>query len=161
MKTSVQVCIAISMLFTVSTMPARADDKAEVKAASDAFYVSLANLDDGTAMSKIFAQTPYITFVGPRSKDVIVGWPALKVYFTKANTMFKKRDTHLIGSSMHVSGNVAWEVGLEVGENEMTDGKKLPVDWVVTNIFEKQANGHWLMVSHHVQPGVSKSVASH
>jgi ketosteroid isomerase-like protein len=161
MKTSVQVCIAIAMLLTANAMPARADDQAEVKAASDAFYASLATLDDGTAMSKVFAQTPYITFVGPRSKDVIVGWPALKGYFTKANTMFKKRDTHLASSSLHVSGNVAWEVGLEAGENEMADGKKMPVDWVVTNIFEKQANGNWLMVSHHVQPGACRSTAAH
>lgn len=154
MKSFFKSCLAFTLLFTVIQIPtALADDMADAKSASDAFYTSLATLDDGTAMSKVFAQTPYITFVGPRTKDVIVGWPALKGYFVKANAMFKKRDTKLADSTMHVSGTVAWEVGHEVGENTMVDGKVLPVDWVVTNILEKQPDGKWLMVSHHVQPG--------
>jgi ketosteroid isomerase-like protein len=154
MKKFLKICASLGMLFTVIQVPSvRADDMSEVKTASDAFYTSLATLDDGTAMSKVFAQTPYITFVGPRTKDIIVGWPALKGYFVKSNAMFKTRDTHLASSNMHVSGTLAWEVGLEMGENEMADGKKMPVNWVVTNIFEKQADGKWLMVSHHVQPG--------
>jgi ketosteroid isomerase-like protein len=145
---------ALLMLFTVIQLPtAHADAMADAKSASESFYAALAILDDGTAMSKIFAQTPYVTFVGPRTKDVIVGWPAIKGYFVKANAMFKKRDTHLDSTTMHVSGSFAWEVGHEMGENQMADGKKMPVDWVVTNIFEKQADGQWLMVSHHVQPG--------
>jgi ketosteroid isomerase-like protein len=154
MKNFFKICTSLAMLFTVIQEPiARADEMSDAKAASDAFYTSLATLDDGKAMSKVFAQTPYITFVGPRSKDIIIGWPALKGYFKKANTLFKSRDTHLASRSIHVSGAVAWEVGLEQGENVMADGKKLPVDWIVTNVFEKQADGKWLMVSHHVQTG--------
>jgi ketosteroid isomerase-like protein len=145
---------ALTMLFTVIHIPgATADDMSDAQAASAAFYEALTVLDDGTAMSKVFAQTPYITFVGPRTKDVIVGWPALKGYFVKSNALFKSRETRLASSAMHVSGTLAWEVGLEVGKNEMADGKKVPVDWVATNVFEKQADGKWLMVSHHVQPG--------
>ena len=115
----------------------RADDMSDVKAASDAYYAALSTLDDGTAMSSVFAQAPYITFVGPRTKDVIVGWPALKGYFMKVNTAFKKREAHLEGSAMHVSGSFAWEVGVEIGDTEMKDGSKMPVNWVATNIFEK------------------------
>jgi ketosteroid isomerase-like protein len=148
-----QSILVFATIFTVSQVPARADDMTDVKAASDAFYASLSTLDDGTAMSTVFAQTPYVTFVGPVTKDIIVGWPALKGYFAKANAKFKKRDVRLDSRTAHVSATVAWEVGHELGENEMADGKKMPVDWVVTNIFEKQANGKWLMVSHHVQPG--------
>lgn len=132
---------------------ARADDMADVTAASDAFYNSLSVLDDGTAMSTVFAQTPYITFVGPMSKDIIVGWPALSGYFGKANQMFKRREAQLENRALHVSGSLAWEVGLETGEFETKDGKVLPVNWVATNVYEKQPDGKWLMVSHHVQPG--------
>ncbi len=154
MKNFLKYYTSLAMLLTVMQVPnVHADDMEDAKAASDAFYASLATLDDGTAMSKVFAQTPYVTFVGPRSKDIIVGWPALKNYFVKANAMFKKRETHMASSNLHVSGNLAWEVGLEAGENEMADGKKTPVNWVATNVFEKQADGKWLMVSHHVQPG--------
>ncbi len=146
--------LALTMLLTVFQLPqARADEMADARAASQAFYDALGVLDDGTAMSKVFAQAPYITFVGPRSMDIVVGWPALKAYFGKSNGLFKRRDTHLASSNFHLSGGLAWEVGIETGENELADGKKMQVNWVVTNVFEKQSDGRWMMVSHHVQPG--------
>jgi hypothetical protein len=45
-----------------------------VKAASKAFYAALAVLDNGEAMEKVWAHTPYITYVGPRSKSILVDW---------------------------------------------------------------------------------------
>lgn len=157
MKTFIKTASLVAVLL-VFQQPAtvRADDMSDAVAASDAFYAALAVLDDGSAMSGVFAQAPYITFVGPRTKDVIVGWPALKNYLAKANATFKKRQISLENRNMHVSGTVAWEVGLEVGDTETADGKKMPVSWVVTNIFEKQADGKWLIVSHHVQPGAPR-----
>jgi ketosteroid isomerase-like protein len=143
----------VAMLMLFHAAGARGDDMSDAAAASDAFYKNLAVLDDGAAMSTVFAQTPYITFVGPMTKDIIVGWPALKGYFAKANQRFKRREARLENRSLHVSGGIAWEVGIEVGEFVLTDGKVLPVNWVATNIYEKQADGKWLMVSHHVQPG--------
>jgi ketosteroid isomerase-like protein len=157
MNSPIKIASSIAlMLVALQPSTSRADDKSEVGAASDAFYSALSVLDDGTAMSGVFAQTPYITFVGPRTKDVIVGWPALKNYFVKANATFNKRETRLESRAMHVSGTFAWEVGLEVGDIETKDGKKMSVSWVATNIFEKQPDGNWLMVSHHVQPGADR-----
>jgi ketosteroid isomerase-like protein len=138
---------------TVLMSNAHADDAADATAASDAFYAALPILDDGSAMSKVFAQTPYVTFVGPMTKDIIVGWPALRDYFKKANARFASRNTGITKRVLHVNGNLAWEVGLEAGENELKDGAKMSVSWVVTNVLEKQPDGKWLMVSHHVQPG--------
>ena len=135
---------------------ARADEAADMagaKAASDAFYAALAVLDDGTAMSKIWAHTPYVTFVGPRSKTIIQGWDDLAKYWIKSNALFKKREAKLQESHLHVVGNLAWEVGHEVGELIMADGSPSKSDWITTNVFEKQADGTWLSVSHHVQPG--------
>jgi ketosteroid isomerase-like protein len=144
-----------AIFFLSAAMPnfAQADDMADVQAASAAFYSSLSVLDDGSAMAKVFADTDYVTFVGPRKKTVIVGSKALTAYFNTANKLFKARTSAITDTHMHINGNVAWEVGLEKGENTMADGKVMPVDWVVTNVFEKQADGRWLMVSHHVQPG--------
>jgi hypothetical protein len=47
-----------------------------VKAASGAFYEALAVMDDGAAMEKVWAHTPYVTYIGPRAKSIIVGWDA-------------------------------------------------------------------------------------
>ncbi|MFO1068963.1 MAG: nuclear transport factor 2 family protein [Geminicoccaceae bacterium] len=150
------IAMAFALLLAVQAAPVRADDRADAIAASDAFYASLAVLDDGTAMSTVFAQAPYITFVGPMTRDIVVGWPALQGYFAKVNQRFKRREARIENRALHVSGPVAWEVGLEVGEFELQDGTVLPVNWVVTNIYEKQPDGRWLTVSHHVQPGAPR-----
>jgi len=45
-----------------------------VKAASKAFYEAVVVVDDGTAMDKVWAHKPYVTYVGPKSTSIIVGW---------------------------------------------------------------------------------------
>jgi ketosteroid isomerase-like protein len=153
MKSVAAGLLSLALLGAFGPCPALADDVSDATAASEAFYAALPVLDDGSAMSQVFAQTPYVTFVGPMSKDIIVGWPALKAYFAKANARFNARQSQITNRVLRVNGNLAWEVGLEVGESELKDGTKAPVHWVVTNVLEKQPDGKWLMVSHHVQPG--------
>jgi hypothetical protein len=47
-----------------------------VKEASKNFYVALAVLDNGEAMEKVWAHTPYVTYVGPRhTSSLSVGMP--------------------------------------------------------------------------------------
>ena len=145
--------LSLALLGALFSLPARSDDVADATAASDAFYAALSILDDGSAMTEVFAQTPYVTFVGPLNKEITVGWPALKDYFVKANSRFKSRKSQITNRVLRVNGNLAWELGIEVGESEFKDGTKAPVNWVVTNVLEKQPDGKWLMVSHHVQPG--------
>jgi hypothetical protein len=64
-----------------------ASDVDGVKAASKEFYTALAVLDNGEAMEKVWAHTPYVTYVGPRHKSVLVGWDALKKYWREANNL--------------------------------------------------------------------------
>ena len=59
-----------------------------VKAASKAFYTALAALDGGAAMEKVWAHTPYVTYVGPRAKTIIVGWDAQKKYWADTDPLF-------------------------------------------------------------------------
>ena len=68
----------VPMLIALSTTAALAQpaEIEGVKAASKAFYDAIAVIDDGTAMEKVWAQRPYITYVGPRNTSIIVGWPA-------------------------------------------------------------------------------------
>ncbi len=64
------------------------------------------------------------------------------------------KDGHTAAPSpqqIHVNGNLAWEMGQESGTVILKDGKEINIDIIVTNVYEK-INGHWLMVSHHVQP---------
>ena len=104
-----------------------AGDVEGVKAASKAFYAALAVLDNGEAMEKVWAHTPYVTYVGPRAKSIIVGWDAQKKYWVDTNKLFKERKASLSDQHIHVNGNLAWEMGQETGEQKMADGKEAKI----------------------------------
>jgi ketosteroid isomerase-like protein len=132
--------------------PEPAADLKGMKAASKAFYAALAVIDNGEAMEKVWAHAPYVTYVGPRSKSIIVGWDALKKYFVEINRLFSQRNVTLSDQQIHVNGDLAWEMGQETGDMKMKDGDALlKVDFIVTNVYEK-LDDRWLIVSHHVQP---------
>jgi len=126
-------------------------DMEGVKAASKAFYAALSVIDNGEAMEKVWAHTPYVTYVGPRSQSITVGWEAQKKYWVEANKLFSQRNVTLSDQQIHVNGNLAWEMGQETGDVKMKDGGTWKVDLIVTNVYEK-LDGRWLIVSHHVQP---------
>lgn len=128
-----------------------AEDLEGVKAASRAFYAALSVLDSGEAMGKVWAHRPYVTFVGPRSKSIMVGWEAQKKYWAEANKSFQQRDVMLSDQQIHVNGNLAWEMGLETGDIKTKSGGTRKTDLIVTNVYEK-IDGRWLTVSHHTQP---------
>ena len=147
----VWLCIAFSVSNAIAQS---APDVDGVKEASKNFYAALAVLDNGEAMEKVWAHTPYVTYVGPRSKTIIVGWDAQKKYWEEVDKLFLKRKVTLVDQHIHVNGNLAWEMGQEtgeVGDTQMKDGPPSRADLIATNVYEK-LNGRWLIVSHHVQP---------
>jgi len=146
-------CLAfLSIAYLVRDANAQsASDIAGVQAASKAFYDALAAHDRGKAMANVWAHTPYITNLGPRSKSIVVGWDANSKYWEQTNKLFASVNASLSEPHIYVNGNLAWEMGLETGEVKMKDGAVRKVDWFATNVFEK-IDGRWLMVSHHVQP---------
>ena len=138
-------------LFASGAASQQLPDIDAVKRASTAFYSALPVLDDGSAMQRVWANAPYVTYVGPQSKSVIVGWEAQKNYWNEFNKLFSQRSVSLVDDHVHVNGNLAWEIGVETGQAQMKDGATRKVDWIATNVYEK-LGGQWLMVSHHVQP---------
>jgi ketosteroid isomerase-like protein len=115
--------------------------------------------ESGVQIASLFSPTwysragrSYVTLVGPRSTSILVGWDGQKKYWADSNKRFSQRISVLSDQHIHVNGNLAWEMGQEGGENKMKDGSTSKNDWIVTNVYEKQADGRWLIVSHHVQP---------
>jgi ketosteroid isomerase-like protein len=143
--------LAYAALLPGSTIAQQTADVEGVKGASKAFYAALAKLDGGEAMEKVWAHTPYVTYVGPRGKSIILGWDAQKKYWVDTDKLFASRNVTLSDQHIHVNGNMAWEMGQESGTPKMKDGKDEKVDYIVTNVYEK-IDGRWLIVSHHVQP---------
>ena len=122
-----------------------------VKAASQAFYAALVGTDVA-AMKKVWAHTPYVAYVGPRMKTIAHGWAAVEKALEEAFSASMSRTVSLTESHVHTDGKLAWEIGNEVGAVKLKDGKEIKIDIIVTNVFEKQKGGRWLMISHHVQP---------
>ena len=146
--------LTATMLLMLSAGGVRAQPLSDIEAvrkASKAFYSALPILDDGSAMEKIWANAPYVTYVGPQSRSIIVGWEAQKKYWNEFNKLFSQRSVSLIDDHVHVNGNLAWEIGVETGQAQMKDGSTRKVDWIVTNVYER-VGAQWLVVSHHVQP---------
>ena len=140
-----------AFLLSAITLARAAEDTEGVDAASKAFYAALSVMDDGSAMSRVWAHVPYATLVGPRSKSIIVGWDAINAYWPESNKRFSKRTITLLDRHVHVNGNLAWEIGREGGTGVAADGSESTFKWFVTNVYER-IDGHWLIVSHHVQP---------
>jgi ketosteroid isomerase-like protein len=152
MLTLITIALAwLGIAVPASNAVAQQADMDGVKAASKAFYAALAVVDDGAAMEKVWAHTPYVTYAGPSSKSITVGWDAQKKYWVDNNNLTAQRNVTLSDQQMHVGGNLAWEMGQETGDVKMKDGSTRKVDFIVTNVYEK-IGGRWLMVSHHVQP---------
>jgi ketosteroid isomerase-like protein len=152
LRSTLALITTLIALSSNSALAQAAGDMEGVKAASNAFYSALAVIDDGTAMEKVWVHTPYVTLVGPRSKSALVGWDGQKKYWEDSNKRFTQRNAVLSDQHIHVNGNLAWEMGQEGGENKMKDGSTSRNENLVTNVYEKQANGRWLIVSHHAQP---------
>jgi hypothetical protein len=146
--TTTAAAFSVSVSNAVAQQPADVD---AVKAASRAFYSALSVLDDGSAMGTVWAHAPYVTYVGPLSKSIIVGWDDQKQYWNDFNKRFSQRTASLVDDRIHVNGNLAWEIGVETGQVQLKDGTTRTVDWIATNVYEK-LGGRWLMVSHHAQP---------
>ena len=130
---------------------AQANDVDGVKAASAGFYGALMEKRRGEAMASVWAHTPYVTYVGPSSKTITVGWEAVAKYWQNTEAVFSGIDVTLSDQLVHVNGELAWEMGQESGTITFADGRQGKIDYLVTNVYEK-LDGRWLMVSHHVQP---------
>ena len=120
---SAATALGLAML-SGNAVAQQAVDMDGVKAASKAFYTALAVLDNGEAMEKVWARTPYVTYVGPRAKTILVGWDAQKKYWVDTNKLFSERNVTLSDQHIHVNGNLAWEMGQEGGTAKMKDGAR-------------------------------------
>jgi ketosteroid isomerase-like protein len=150
LRSSAVTALGLALLSSAA-LAQQANETDAVKAASKGFYAALAVIDNGEAMEKVWAHTPYVTYVGPRSKTILVGWDALKKYWLDNNKLFSQRAVTVSDQHIHVTGNLAWEMGQEIGDVKLKDGTASKTDQITTNVYEK-IDGRWLMVSHHVQP---------
>jgi len=103
------------------------------------------------AMDKVWAHKPYATFIGPLSTSLVTGWEGVRKAWQMRFGQFDRVTIMPAETEAHITGKVAWTVGMEKVHLLRKDGKTLDLDAFVTNVFEDH-DGRWLMVSHHATP---------
>ena len=83
------------VLSTTGALTEPSTDIEGVKTASKAFYDVVVVVDVGAAMQKVWAHKPYVTYVGPKSTGIIVGWDVLGdiLRSTESSAQFARADT--------------------------------------------------------------------
>jgi ketosteroid isomerase-like protein len=146
--------IAVTLLFlgaafaTAEAFAQQLSDMEKVKAASKAFFTAL-NARDPSAMAKVYAHTPYVVHIDPSfNKGIFLGWEAVnKSWENLHNETMQINVSFSETGEPQIVGTLAWEVGTEKGVVITADGKRIPIEAFVTNIYQN-IDGHWLLVSH-------------
>jgi ketosteroid isomerase-like protein len=130
-------------------------DIERVNAASQVFIAAIAARDI-SAMDALWAHEPYVTFIGPLSTVVVVGWDGVRKAWAMRFGQFDKVTISATEPHIRTNGKVAWAVGMERTQLLRKDGKTVAFEAFVTNVFENH-DGRWLMVSHHSTPVFSEA----
>jgi len=128
----------------------QASDIERVNAASQVFIAAI-SARDIRAMEKLWARESYVTFIGPLSTTVVVGWDGVMKAWEMRFNQFERVTISLAESHVHTNGKIAWSVGVEKVQLLRKDGGTLSFDAFVTNVLEKR-DSRWLLVSHHATP---------
>lgn len=124
-------------------------DTAAVMAANEAFYTALSKLDIA-AMDKVWAHEPYVVYIGPFHRSIIVGWAAVQAELQANKANIAELSVKPMDTRVRINGDAAWLFGKEEGAALPKVGMSASGSNLVTNIFEKR-DGRWLMVAHHAQ----------
>jgi ketosteroid isomerase-like protein len=159
-RLSILALIVVSLLFTAAVLPARnaiaqqrgqqPSEVERVQAASQALIQAI-SARDIRAMEQIWAHEPYVTFMGPLSTSIVVGWEGVRKAWEMRFNQFARVQVSLEDSHVHTKHNFAWAVGVEKVQLQRKNGESLNFDAFVTNVFEKRGS-RWLLVSHQATP---------
>jgi ketosteroid isomerase-like protein len=117
-----------------------------VLAANQAFDQAL-SARDIVAIDGIWAKEPHVVAIHPASKNVIVGWEAVRKSWEATFDRFAEISVSMRDPQIHVADNVAWVVGVEKVEGKSKTGDPVSFAAFTTNMYERR-NGSWLMVLH-------------
>jgi ketosteroid isomerase-like protein len=120
----------------------------DVHKASDQFYTALNRLFNGNAdfMDGIWSHSPNVTAlhaIGGR----VVGWDDVRESYQDVAQIAEEGQVKLDDQIIQVSGDFAYEVGVEHGQATFA-GYQVALDYRVTNIYHCDA-GCWKIIHRH------------
>ena len=120
----------------------------DVRKASKQFYNALTRMTNGNAdqIGEIWLHEETATAMHPiGGRDV--GWKAVKKSFEQVAGLASDGNVELKDQLIHVVGDVAYEIGIEIGQAKIA-GHQVTFNHRVTNIYQRK-NGMWKMIHHH------------
>jgi ketosteroid isomerase-like protein len=120
----------------------------EVRKASEQFYAGLNRMANGDAgpLSDIWSQRSDATAMHPIGGRE-VGWDKVRESFRQVAQVASEGRITLDDQLIQVSGDLAYEVGVERGGLKLV-GEQAAINGRVTNIYRREG-GHWKIVHHH------------
>lgn len=106
---------------------------------------------DINAIDRVWAHESYVSFIGPLSTTVAVGWDGVRQAWQMRFGQFDRVAISADTPHIRINGQAAWAVGMERVELLRKDGKTISFAAFVTNVFENKA-GEWLLVAHQATP---------
>lgn len=119
-----------------------------VREASKNFYDALNRMANGQkgAMAGIWDHSDAATAMHPiGGRDV--GWEAVRTSFDQVAGVASEAKIALADQLVRVSGDFAYEIGVEKGSFTMA-GQSVGIEQRVTNIYRRQGDG-WKIIHHH------------
>jgi ketosteroid isomerase-like protein len=120
----------------------------EVRKASKQFYAGLNRMANGDAgaLADIWSHSAAVTTMHPVGGRQ-VGWDAVRASFEKVAQIASDGKIELKDQLIRVAGDVAYEMGVELGQLNLS-GRKAAIEQRVTNIYQREA-GAWKLIHHH------------
>jgi ketosteroid isomerase-like protein len=147
---TVMLMVTLPTTDAVGQQKTQASDVDRIEAASRDFIAAI-SARDIQAMDKLWAHESYVTFIGPLSTNIVLGWDGVKKAWEMRFGQFDRVTISLPGSHVHSNGDIAWTVGIERVQLLRKNGGTFDFDAFVTSVFERH-DDRWLVVSHQATP---------
>lgn len=144
------VAVLAVLALNPSQAVAQADPALEaVKRANHALYTAI-SARDVNALQQVWASSdPDIQSIGATSKAPLIGWDAIKKGYLASFDRFPEISANMVEPIVRLHGQAAEVAGVERQILKQTDDVVLRITTLGTNVFEKQPDDTWLLVSRH------------
>ena len=120
----------------------------EVRTASAQFYAALNSMmvGDAAPLAEVWSHGADVSTMHPIGGRE-TGWSEVRGSFEGVAGLASGGHAEIRDQSIHVTGDLAYEVGVEKGQATLA-GEQIAIEQRVTNVYRREA-GEWKLVHHH------------
>ena len=147
MRQSLVLC-GLVLLSAIPTPASAQDSGAQAVATANSAFDAALSRRDLAAIEAMWLHAPHVMAIHPASRSPVLGWEAVRRSWMETFERFPELSVTLAEPQTHITGNVAWVVGIETVRGRRPDGVEVTFAALTTNVYELR-EGRWLIVLHH------------